>query len=225
MPRVVLVLVAVGAMVVTACSGDEESVSTSSPTTEPSASSVTAPPPPVRTVAVIGDSITVGAEDEIRDALADIGADVVAIDAESGRRITQAHAVDAGIDAVERVRRLAPDLWVVALGTNDVFSLEDPAAAGALIDELLAGIPAAAAVVWVTVYVEDAAATSAGVNMVLHERINGRDRAGIADWFGVVADSELLDDGVHPTAAGDVAFAGVIARAVEPWLETTTTGG
>ena len=48
-----------------------------------------------------------------------------------------------------------------------------------------------------------------------------RDAAQDADTLVV----ELLDDGIHPTAAGDVAFAGVIARAVEPWLETATSDG
>ncbi|MFV0309977.1 MAG: GDSL-type esterase/lipase family protein [Desertimonas sp.] len=173
--------------------------------------------PSIDTVAVIGDSITVGAEPEVREALADIGVSVLAVDARSGRRTTVDHSVDSGIAAVRRVRETEPDLYVVALGTNDVFSLDDGERAAAMIDGLLAELPEHVPLVWVDVHVVGDDGGSEVFNAALRARLGERGEATIAGWHQVAMGSDLLRDGVHPTDAGDVVFAGVIAGAVADW--------
>lgn len=177
----------------------------------------TAPRPRIETVAVVGDSITAGAEEEVLAALTGVGATVVALDAEPGRRTTVDHSVDSGIAAVRRVREREPDLYVIALGTNDVSGLDDGDRAAAMVDELLRELPPDAPLVWVDVFVEGQDEASKLFNDVVRWHLAERGQATVAGWNELVAGSDLLSDGVHPTDAGDVAFAGVIARAVADW--------
>lgn len=204
-------------VVVTSCAGDPAPDAATRLGSAETAPSTSPPGPVIDTVGVIGDSITVGAEDEIREALGDLDLDVVAVDAQEGRRLTVAHAVDAGLDAAARVRREDPDLWVVALGTNDVWSVADGADAKPWVDEMVDAIPAGVPLVWIDVFVEGAEGASDTVNAALVERLAERGDAIVASWHDVVVGSDLLEDGVHPTDAGDVAFAGVVARGVASW--------
>ena len=114
---------------------------TSAPDTVP-----TTPPRQVSgSVAMVGDSLTVGAQDELA-ARAAIHGFTLDINARDGRR--------TGEGAGE-VARSAPghDLVVIALGTNDAtapdFTTE---AANVLVDNALAQVDPAVTVLWVNVY-------------------------------------------------------------------------
>ena len=77
--------------------------------------------PPIQSIAMVGDSITNGSKVELLEQLATLGVEIKAIDAEDGRRIAAGDSITPGIDAVRALAAGdAPDLWVIALGTNDV---------------------------------------------------------------------------------------------------------
>jgi lysophospholipase L1-like esterase len=175
--------------------------------------------PTIETVGILGDSITVGSEAEIVDAVRDLGVAVVEVDAESGRRLVADSGVDSGVDAARRVTALDPDVWVVALGTNDVPNPEGAEEYSVVIDELLRQLPVDDRVVWVDVHVDDAAAASDAFNVALRDRLADRGRAVIVEWSAHADGAGMLRDGVHPTAAGGLVFADLVADGVAAWLE------
>src|SRR6185295_9144156 len=106
-------------------------------------------------VVMIGDSITVASTPGLEAAVADLGVRL-AIYAEVGRRITVGSSPEAGIDVMETVLDDGqPDLFVIALGTNDIGQYATQEEYEAVIDELLAAIPADAPIAWVNVYLRD----------------------------------------------------------------------
>ena len=175
-------------------------------------------PATIETVAMIGDSITVGAEAELRRAIGRLPVELVAVDAAVGRRMTVDGAVDAGLDAVGRLAATAPDLWVVALGTNDLGLYAGAEQYRAAIDELLAAVPRDAPLVWVDAYVAGQDERSAEFNATLADALGARGRATVVRWAPVADDDGVLRDGVHPTPAGDATFAELVAAGVADWL-------
>lgn len=201
------------------CSADREA-SSAPPLTIEVAGSVdptpaTAPGLDVDTVAVVGDSITVGSSDQLTEAFAAIGIDDVEISAEDGRRMVSSSDITSGLDGVAEVLEDgdAPDLWVVALGTNDVanYPVEEYAE---VINELLAAIPADAPVVWVDCYLEDYQTRSAAFGDTLRQVLAARGNATVVDWQSVAAGDGVLTDGVHPSGFGKTEFARVVTEAV-----------
>lgn len=176
----------------------------------------TAPPPP-GSVAIVGDSLTVSAEEEITAALAMGGVGEVVFDAAEGRRIN--HATDGKTSGVTAAEELAaapgePDLWVVALGTNDVPGF-GPDGYRADIEALLAEIPSGAPVIWVDAWIERRIDEARAANAVLREVAAERPGTTVIDWFQFGDDPGLIiDDGIHLTDAGQVRFAEQIALAV-----------
>ena len=214
MRRLPLVLVPLAGLAVPACSSDRAGVSA-----PPAGTAATiAARADIDSVGVIGDSITVGAETALRTTLEDLGLDVVALDAASGRRITVDGAVGSGVDAAARVAAADPDLWVVALGTNDVASLDGPEAYATAIDTMLAEVPGDVPLVWVDIYYDDAEDASDTFNTVLRERLAERGNATVVDWASVADDDGVLRDGVHPDDDGNLVFAGRVADGVAAWL-------
>ena len=122
------------------------------------------------------------------------------------------------MEAVERVAETEPDLWVVALGTNDVANLDSVEGYATAIDTLLAAIPDGAPVVWVDTYVDVAEDASASFNRVLRARLAQRGAATVVDWASVADDDGVLRDGVHPDDDGNVIFAGRVADGVAAWV-------
>lgn len=184
-----------------------------------------APPAPVpsgprpRTVAgrvaVVGDSLTVGARAGL-EAAADRLGFTLAVSAEEGRRIPE---------AVDDLSRLAPraDVVVVALGTNDAADRGfDPADAPGLVTMALATVPKDVPVLWVDVWRDpdsDAGADAEAVNRAL-EAAGRAGRLEVLRWSDrIAADPELVgDDGVHLTDEGYLARAAFIADAVAEHL-------
>jgi lysophospholipase L1-like esterase len=172
-------------------------------------------PEGAQSVVVIGDSLTEGAAPMIEDALAVAGYENLAVDGASGRRTTVSvdGGPNSGVEAVASARSsgLDPDVWVIALGTNDVPQYADGEDYAAIVTELLASLPDGAAMVWVDVYLRDHATGTGEFNNVLHLLLDSNPASVVAGWNErATADGMITDDGVHPTAEGQVVFADTI---------------
>ena len=171
----------------------------------------------VETVAMVGDSITVGSQQALEASLAELGLDDVEIDAVSGRRMLVDGSIDSGLDAVTEIADSdPPDLWVIALGTNDVGNYP-PEEYGAAIIELLSAVPAEAPLIWVDTYLDDLPEESAVFNEVLRMALAGRGRATVVDWSSIAPEDGVLNDGVHPSGFGIQAFSDRVVAAVDAW--------
>ncbi len=171
-------------------------------------------------VVVVGDSLTVSATDEIADEMAAAGLDVVAIDAIEGRRMARGGAsLPPGVDAVQTILELdgPPDLWVIALGTNDVGAQLSVESFRDDMSELLASVPDEAPVVWVDLWIRDREEAIVTANREIRSVLRRRrGTAVVVDWFsqGVVP-GVITRDGVHLTADGQRLFATSIVDAVD----------
>lgn len=170
------------------------------------------------TVAVVGDSLTVAATDEIETSLARIGVRATVIDGRESRRMASGSSgLPSGVSAIAGI--LAdhePDLWVVALGTNDVGAAVGVERFRADLLETLAAIPVDAPLVWVDVWIRDRHADVVRSNEVLHHEL-GRRRAPtrVVDWYSSGSvDGVITRDGVHLTTLGQARFAAAIADGI-----------
>lgn len=148
-------------------------------------------------VAVIGDSITVGAQSLIEKQLP--GVDVIA---------KESQQYSWGLDQLRGLQKKY-DVIVMALGTNGAFTQAD-------ID---ATVNSGKARRYVLMTVGGRNVPAAGeVNALVKKNDT---KVGVADWAEVVAEHPeyISHDGVHPTDAGREAFAGVIASSV---IKTST---
>jgi lysophospholipase L1-like esterase len=171
------------------------------------------------TVAVVGDSLTESAADEIETTLTRLGIDVMVIDGVESRRMTLgSSAIPPGSEAIEDILAIAPvppDVWVVALGTNDVGGSAGPSAIAVAVQALLDLIPPDARVIWVDLWIRDQHDEIVAANAAIRQTVGGRSGSAVADWFvhgdepGVIG-----EDGVHLTADGQWLFARSIADAI-----------
>lgn len=184
------------------------------------AETLVAPPAPLpRTVAVVGDSLTLSALDEIDAALTARGLTVLAIDGVESRRLAQGgRDLPPGVDAVETI--LAgpdPGLWIIALGTNDVASDGSLANFRTDLRAVLALIPDAAPIVWVDLWIRGREGSIAEANRTIRaelQRWSGG--AAVVDWYGHGTDEGIIGaDGVHLTEAGKELFAASIVDAID----------
>jgi hypothetical protein len=160
--------------------------------------------PATTPVTLVGDSLNVGIEPYLPDAL-------------HGRRI-DAHdlvgrATDEGVDVLAGLGpRLAP-VVVVSLGTNDAPGTE--ANFGRLVRRAVELVGADRCLVWATI-VRDGS-PRAGFNDVLADAATQNGNVRIVDWASLVADApELLaSDAVHGTPDGYRRRAEATARAVD----------
>ena len=181
----------------------------------------TAPRP--STVAVVGDSLTVSAADEIEASLAAIGLDVLVIDAKESRRTTRSSTnLTSGSDAVESILADAsageePGLWVIALGTNDVASVGSLDGFRPEMRELLALIPDDAPVIWVDLWIRDRVEPIVEANRMIRAELRDRDGgSAVVDWFAHGDDDGVITgDGIHLTDVGRQVFAESIADTVD----------
>jgi lysophospholipase L1-like esterase len=174
----------------------------------------------IETVAMVGDSITEGSEGPLHDGFLALGLDVRAIDAVSGRRIAAGGGeANSGLSAVADLTGSPPDLWVIALGTNDVSQYDGEEAYREQIASLLVSLPDDAPVVWVDTYVADDPERSAEFNQALHDTLAFRGTATVADWATVATGDGVLRDGIHPSDGGTQIFADVVMDAVASWLD------
>ena len=173
------------------------------------------------TMAMVGDSITVMSTPVLQAELPSTGLDVRAIDAQVGRRIAvgERGRIHPGVDVVQFIASTEnPDLWVIALGANDVGKY-DREGYDEIIREMLRAIPFGKPLVWVNAYHEDEMEHCELFNAVLDNRITRRERSLLVDWFSHGDDDGVITgDGVHPTDEGMEVFARITANGVTDLL-------
>jgi lysophospholipase L1-like esterase len=177
-------------------------------------------PPFPTTVAVVGDSLTLSARDEITAELADLGLDVLVVDGVESRRMTAgSSARPSGLDAIRSIREefaADPDLWVIALGTNDVGAQVDEDRFREDLRATIAGVGLDAPLVWVDIWIRDRRDAAVVANGVIRDEIAERSPpSGVVGWFAHGAgDGMVTGDGVHLTERGQAAFATAIVNQV-----------
>jgi hypothetical protein len=176
------------------------------------------PPPLPRSVAVVGDSLALSASAEITAALLEVGlVDVVIDSVESRRIIRRAVDIPPGIDAIRELQAdSAPEMWVIALGTNDVASQLSIDVIRSDIAELLMLIPADAPIVWVDVWLRDHIQQAVDANAEIRRLVDQRPLSAVVNWYAWgFKDGVIRSDGVHLTERGQGVYADEIARAVD----------
>lgn len=182
-----------------------------------------ASPRDIRSVVVLGDSISRATAEEYADAFSANGIPEVRVEAEVGRRIDVGNG--KGSAPLSGIRTLfgllaegvSPDAWVIELGTNDIGSYATPDEYGALIDQILDMLPTEVPLVWVNCYRPQYMDHTNMFNMVLQQRIDDRPNAVVTDWFAAASapDQEVLrSDDLHPNDFGSTVLALLVAQSL-----------
>lgn len=170
------------------------------------------------TVAVVGDSLTLSAKAQIEEVLTGLGLEVVAFDAVESRRMVRAAAgIPPGVDAVDGILEAAsPDLWVIALGTNDVGASVSTEMFTDDMDSLLARLPASAPVLWVDTFIRQRIDAVEDANAAIRSTIAQRPGSHVVDWYLHGEEPGIVTtDGVHLTRRGQARFAESISIALQ----------
>ena len=179
----------------------------------------------IDTVVMIGDSITKGATPALDERYDLLGLDHL-IEAENGKRIAVSSPDNASGASIARFIAENGDgdhsdeVWVVALGTNDVGQYAGPDEIAAAVNEVLDEVPEDAALVWVDTFIADRPEQTDAVNSIIRQRVERRGDSVIAPWTAFVeGDGVLTRDGVHPTIGGADVFAFVVTDTVRAFLD------
>lgn len=226
-------LIAVGATGLAACGGDDAADDTdgvlelSAGTVPPDGPGIVlggpngeALPRSGRFVAMVGDSLTVGATAGLEAVAESLDIDLQ-INAEIGRRMTSGSDPTSGVDAVTELLDDygTPDLWVVALGTNDVGQYSTAEEYAEQIDAFLSLIPPDEPLVWIDVYLSVREDASEMFDEALTEILTERGNAAIGSWSSIAAEDGMLsDDGVHPSDEGSAQFVTVVTSRIQTWM-------
>jgi lysophospholipase L1-like esterase len=180
---------------------------------------------------IVGDSLTGGNATYIRSFLQSNGLPGVRVEGLSGRRIAVSFESRGSRDSgIERIRSLQaqgvrPRLWVVQLGTNDLYSITqcrcpDPVAfAGALIDQLRAQIGPATPTAWVTVMNRADFGVTNTFNEALRRRAAADPSFRVIDWAALsLMRPEWFADAVHQNLDGLRPFAEMYGRDITALL-------
>lgn len=181
----------------------------------------------VDTIVMIGDSVTVASTPALRAQFAAMGFDEPVIVAQEGKRMAEAVRDNPSGAAVAEVLTggdaalsddRANELWIIALGTNDIGQYDADEVAAA-VNEVLANVPADAPLVWVDTHYRDEPAGETRVNDIIADRVGRRGNAVVAPWsFFAAGDGVLRVDGVHPSSSGSEVFAAVVAETAARFL-------
>ncbi len=171
-------------------------------------------------VVMVGDSITQGSRDEIAYTLAAGGFTDVTIDGVVSRRIAAGGGgnPESGLDAIARLIAAGadPDVWVIALGTNDIGKYATSEEYGALVARVVDLLPDEHPLVWVDAFRDDYVDASREFDEALRAQLSERDGTVVVDWFDVVSqDRSVLRDGVHPDRDGEALFAEMVAAGLD----------
>ncbi len=169
-------------------------------------------------VVIVGDSLTGGNSSYITPALRSAGLDA-RVEGLSARRIAVSYNFlgyrDSGIERIRSLRAAGvdPELWVIQLGTNDLGVVKNCgcadaiAFAGALIDRLLAELPADTPVAWVTVMNRADFDVTNTFNEALRRRAVVNPYLRLIDWAALsLQRPDWFIDPVHQTIDGVVRF-------------------
>lgn len=181
----------------------------------------------IDTVVMIGDSITVGSTPALEERFEQLGFFDVTIEAENGKRIAQEVSGNpSGVSIADTLvaTDVADDpleeLWVVALGTNDIGAYAERDEVEAVVDEMLDAVPDDASLIWVDTYLPNDVEGSELVNDVVRERLADRGNAVVAPWSAVAdRDGVLSSDMIHPSDQGSEVFAATVAATIDRFLD------
>lgn len=173
------------------------------------------PPVMPASVNVIGDSIALSAQPILTATLESLDVEILAYDAvESRRMVSGSSALPSGVSAIEDVLAggAIPELWIVALGTNDVGAMANADAVRADVGRVLELVPENAHLIWVDTWVRDVDDLAVRFNAVVREALADRPYAVVLDWHGNAAgnDALIISDGVHLSEVGKVEYARMI---------------
>jgi GDSL-like Lipase/Acylhydrolase family len=172
--------------------------------------------------AMIGDSITKASSKSLTSVLEAQGFTDIVIEAENSRRIAVGDGEGEPLSGVKTLFTMVsegvePDVWAIAMGTNDVGKYKEADDYAALIDQMLS-IPAAnVPIVWVDVYNPLQLAGTKVFNTVLRERAAARGNTTVQSWFTLASDPKekiLGTDHIHPNKQGTVVFADLVSAAL-----------
>jgi lysophospholipase L1-like esterase len=180
----------------------------------------------VESIVMIGDSITVGAQPIIEEQFATLGFSEVTVIAQQDKRIGVTFANNSSGSDIATFVVGGSDhgddeqLWVVALGTNDISQYSDVDDVVSAIDTVLEPIPEDAPLIWINTYFADRPEDTAEVNAAIEQAIGQRGNATIGRWSDIAPiDGVLRGDGVHPNTEGAKIFAGFVTTTVSNFLQ------
>ncbi len=179
-------------------------------------------------IVMIGDSITVASTPALEEQFSSLGFDDQTIEAVVGKRIEVSWGGNpSGVDVAEFIVGADPEsdgeLWIVALGTNDVNQYGSPDEIAAVVNEMLAAVPDGVPLVWVDTYYRSESEGSELINAIVADRLARRGNSVMAPWNAFASgDGVVQGDGVHPTEAGEIVFAEVVGATIEDFLELTS---
>ena len=180
----------------------------------------------VASVVMIGDSITVGAQPFLQEQLEQLGFADVTIVAQELKRVSQdirnnPSGVDIATFLSSNVEGPGGDqLWIVALGTNDISQYDSVDDIVAAMEMVLAAVPSGAPLVWVNTYFADRPDDTAVVNTAIEQVVGSRGNAMVGRWNEIApSDGVLRGDGVHPNNDGARVFAALVTTTVAEFLQ------
>ena len=191
----------------------------------------------IDTVIMVGDSITVASTPQLETMFERLGFDSVVIESKEGKRTALSFGSNPSGAAVAedliKTMQAAGDtsaegdpfdhsneLWVVALGTNDIDQYSDPSERTAAINEMLQTVPDESSLVWVDTFFRDRPDGTAELNDTIRDRVTQRGDSVIAPWSAVADDDgNLRSDGVHPREQGSIVFADIVGNAIIDFLQ------
>ena len=180
----------------------------------------------VDSVVMIGDSITVASTAELEDQFAELGFSSEVIEAVVGKRIVVSSSGNpSGVQVADFIvgsesGDFDGQLWIVALGTNDINQYSSPDEIAAVVNEMLDAVPDDVPLVWVDTYYRDETEGSELINAIVADRLSRRGNSVMAPWNAFAANDGIVrSDGVHPTRAGAVVFADVVGATIDEFLD------
>ena len=174
---------------------------------------------------MIGDSITKGSLPALDERFGLLGMSSITIEAENGKRMAVSSTQNpSGSSLAEFVAESSEadhseELWIVALGTNDIGQYDSPDEVAAAVNEVLERVPDEAPLVWVDTYFRDRPEQQELVNSIIRDRVERRGNSVVAPWSAFAPeDGVLTGAGVHPTSDGTEVFAFVVADTARVFL-------
>jgi TAT (twin-arginine translocation) pathway signal sequence len=172
--------------------------------------------------AMVGDSITKASSKSLTEALQSRGFVDITIEAEVSRRIAVGDGKGEPLSGVKTLFTMLadgvkPDVWAIAMGTNDVGKYNDRDEYAGLIDQMLSMPDPTVPIVWIDVYNPNQLPGTKMFNTVLRERAAIRGNTTVESWFELASDPQeqiLRNDHIHPNAMGTVVFASLVSKAL-----------
>ncbi len=172
--------------------------------------------------AMVGDSITKASSKSLTTVLEARGYTDITIEAEVSRRIAVGDGKGEPLSGVKTLftmisEGVSPDVWAIAMGTNDVGKYKSVEDYAALIDQMMSMPEADVPIVWVDVYNPNQLAGTKMFNLVLRERAAARGNTIVQSWFDLASDPKekiLRTDHIHPNEKGTLVFADLVAAAL-----------